>query len=132
MCKCSRRSQSAQPRIVHRDLKPETSWFGVSAHDESESDVRDTRDVRDVKDIVTVCDFGIAQLSPIQAFRFLQPVCSNVTGEGMVVGTPRTCRPSKRARTARRAQRRVFGRVVLFQMLTRQLPFTAETPWRSP
>jgi len=69
--------------------------FGRSAHDESESDVRDTRDVRDVKDIVTVCDFGIAQLSPIQLSGSSSPYVPTVTGEGMVVGTPAYMSPEQ-------------------------------------
>jgi serine/threonine protein kinase len=106
--------------IVHRDLKPENIL--VRAGDEP-----------GIAEQVKVCDFGIAQLSPGRLahspFRNSKQSSIRVTGDGTVVGTPAYMSPEQARAEVLDARSDLYSAgVVLFQLLTRTLPFVAETP----
>jgi serine/threonine protein kinase len=111
--------------IVHRDLKPENILVRAAS---DASGATDGKPVDDVK----VCDFGIAQLSPI---RLTGPASGQaprmhaVTAQGRVVGTPAYMSPEQARAEAQDARSDIYAAgVVLFQLLTRTTPFVAETP----
>jgi hypothetical protein len=95
------------------------------------SDTSGAADGKPVDD-VKVCDFGIAQLSPI---RLTGPASGQaprmhaVTAQGRVVGTPAYMSPEQARAEAQDARSDIYAAgVVLFQLLTRTTPFVAETP----
>ncbi len=91
--------------IVHRDLKPENVFL--------------TR--RGRSEVVKILDFGIAKL--------LHGASGNITKTGQLFGTPRYMAPEQfrgAAELDHRADIYAIG-TILFQALTNQLPFDAES-----
>jgi serine/threonine protein kinase len=103
--------------IVHRDLKPENIL------------VRTVNVDGFVREVVTVCDFGIAQLSPIRLAGSISGSTSvSVTDQGMVVGTPAYMSPEQARAEVQDARSDIYSAgVVLFQLLTLTVPFSADT-----
>ena len=104
--------------IIHRDLKPEN----IIVLEKSDDDGRRI-------ELVKVCDFGMAKLvTPDQDGE--APLSSEkLTSHGVVVGTPDYMSPEqgKGERLDARSDLYAVG-VILYQMLSGRLPFSAETP----
>ena len=99
--------------VVHRDLKPENVFLSRTA---------------DGEEVVKIVDFGIAQLrSPDEAAKS-EPTRRRLTRTGMIFGTPEYMSPEQAqgARSDHRVDVYATG-VILFEMLTGAVPFTAET-----
>src|SRR5205823_3981423 len=99
--------------IVHRDIKPDNIIL--------------TRDAEG-NEIAKVLDFGIAKLHEAT-----EQVAANLTMTGLLIGTPRYMSPeqflgNKAGAIDGRADIYSLG-IVLFQMLTGQLPFDSDTPY---
>jgi len=92
--------------IVHRDLKPENIIL---------------EPVRSGHDFVKVVDFGLAKMR-VEA----QP---NITSPGIVCGTPEYMSPEQARGDPLDARSDLYAvGVILFQLLTGQLPFQGESP----
>jgi len=104
--------------IIHRDLKPEN----IVVLEKSDDDGNRV-------ELVKVCDFGMAKLvTPDHEAQ--GPLSSEkLTSHGVVVGTPDYMSPEqgKGERLDARSDLYAVG-VILYQMLTGRLPFSAETP----
>jgi len=104
--------------VVHRDLKPENIMILDGRDDEGNR-----------IDLVKVCDFGIAKISG----KTLGGVASDptrgpLTTQGLVVGTPEYMSPEQGKGDKLDARSDLYSvGVMLFQLLTGQLPFQAET-----
>jgi eukaryotic-like serine/threonine-protein kinase len=104
--------------IVHRDLKPENVMVLSGTDDDGRP-----------KDIVKVCDFGIAKITDPRAYRGTGERDSEgpVTTAGFLVGTPEYMSPEqgRGEKLDPRSDLYSVG-VILFEMLTKRVPFEAE------
>jgi serine/threonine-protein kinase len=104
--------------IVHRDLKPENVMVLHGTDDDGRT-----------KDIVKVCDFGIAKITDSRAYKGSENRESNapVTSAGFLVGTPEYMSPEQgRGEKLGPGSDLYSVGVILFEMLTRRVPFEAE------
>ncbi len=99
--------------VVHRDLKPENVFLSRTA---------------DGEEVVKIVDFGIAQLRAPDEAAKSEPTRRRLTRTGMIFGTPEYMSPEQAqgARSDHRVDVYATG-VILFEMLTGAVPFTAET-----
>jgi serine/threonine protein kinase len=104
--------------VVHRDLKPENVMILSGTDDDGRP-----------KDIVKVCDFGIAKITDPRAYRTPGERESDgpVTTAGFLVGTPEYMSPEqgRGEKLDPRSDLYSVG-VILFEMLTKRVPFDAE------
>jgi serine/threonine protein kinase len=104
--------------VVHRDLKPENVMVLGGTDDDGRP-----------RDIVKVCDFGIAKITDPRAYRAIGERESDapVTTAGFLVGTPEYMSPEqgRGEKLDPRSDLYSVG-VILFEMLTRRVPFDAE------
>jgi eukaryotic-like serine/threonine-protein kinase len=114
--------------IVHRDLKPENIMIVRSKDDDGVA-----------QELVKVCDFGVAKLvededeelghGPVPDMRATTSNTTTLTKHGMTVGTPLYMAPEQALGQKTDARTDIYAAgVVLFQMLTKRLPFEALTP----
>ncbi len=116
--------------IVHRDLKPENIMLLRSKDDDGAE-----------HELVKVCDFGVAKLveddeeeggndlAKVSEMRATTSNTTTLTKHGMTVGTPLYMAPEQALGQKTDARTDIYAvGVVLFQMLTKRLPFEAVTP----
>jgi serine/threonine-protein kinase len=96
--------------IVHRDLKPENIFLSKQGG---------------MPDYPKVLDFGLAKVTERQ----MQPGSVILTQEGMVFGTPEFMSPEQAQGKTLDARSDIYSlAVILYEVLTGKLPFTARTP----
>jgi serine/threonine-protein kinase len=111
--------------VVHRDLKPENIML-IKAKDDDGTEIES----------VKVCDFGVAKLSeegPVEPpqsvhMRTSSSTQTTLTAHGMTVGTPGYMAPEQALGEVTDARSDIYAMgVILYQVLTRRLPFEAAT-----
>jgi serine/threonine-protein kinase len=103
---CLALDEAHHQKIVHRDLKPENIMI---------------QHRRGEPDFVKVCDFGIAKVQDASGE-------SAITMAGMVCGTPEYMSPEQARGEPLDGRSDLYSlAVILYQMVTARLPFTAET-----
>src|SRR5258706_8641127 len=96
--------------IVHRDLKPENIFLSRQGG---------------INDYPKVLDFGLAKVTERQ----MQPGSVILTQEGMVFGTPEFMSPEQAQGKTLDARSDIYSlAVILYEVLTGKLPFSARTP----
>ena len=96
--------------IVHRDLKPENIFLSKQGG---------------ITDYPKVLDFGLAKVTEQQ----MQPGSIILTQEGMVFGTPEFMSPEQAQGRTLDARSDIYSlAVILYEVLTGKLPFSARTP----
>ncbi len=97
-------------RVIHRDLKPSNIMLIQR---------------RDEKDFVKVCDFGIAKATLSEA----DDRAAMLTIQGLVCGTPEYMAPEQaRAEQLDGRADLYAAAVILYQMVTGDIPFRADSP----
>ncbi len=79
------------------------------------------------RDLVKVCDFGIAKM--LQEAKGNDPDGPKATARGMIIGTPEYMAPEQGRGEELDARADLYSvGVILYQLLTKNLPFEADTP----
>jgi eukaryotic-like serine/threonine-protein kinase len=107
--------------VIHRDLKPANIMLVASKDDDGHP-----------IELVKVCDFGVAAVfdedSDLASSGSLQTTTTTLTTKGTTVGTPEYMSPEQAIGERIDARTDIYALgVILFQMLTRKLPFEAPT-----
>src|SRR6185436_19569746 len=109
---CGALDEAHMQGIIHRDLKPENIVLADRAGE---------------KDFVKVLDFGIAARTESADAQKE----AKLTQQGMVLGTPPYMSPEQFTGKALDARSDIYSLgVMAYEMLTKKLPFEAETPWQ--
>ncbi len=105
--------------VFHRDLKPENIMVLRRRADDSAP-----------IEVVKVCDFGIAKVVAAEGDAAgAPPARRKLTTAGLVIGTPEYMSPEQARAEAYDARSDLYAvGVILYQMLTRRLPFEGKTP----
>jgi serine/threonine-protein kinase len=107
---CGALQEAHELGIVHRDLKPENIFLSKQGG---------------MPDYPKVLDFGLAKVTERQ----MQPGSVILTQEGMVFGTPEFMSPEQAQGKTLDARSDIYSlAVILYEVLTGKLPFTARTP----
>jgi serine/threonine protein kinase len=105
--------------VLHRDLKPENIMLLRKKSGEGQ-----------LADVVKVCDFGMAMVADEAEPRWAMPSSRRrLTAAGLVIGTPGYMAPEQARGESCDARSDIYAvGVILYQLLTRRLPFEGDTP----